>query len=100
MVQSAAEATSDSRTVVFSIAASNYVATDITDLDRPTSYFVVRLSAAPFSTSIVSVDLGGDAEIVFDGFGLPDTGGTIVLQSGNLQRTIVIDGSTGAGVVQ
>jgi hypothetical protein len=100
MAQSAAEVASASRTILFSTAQGSYTAAGIADFDRPTTNYTMRLCAAPFSTTIVSADFGGDAQLVYDGFGLPDSGGTITLQSGHLQRTIIIDAITGVGAVQ
>ena len=46
------------------------------------------------------VDMGGDAQLTFDGYGLPDTGGFVIVQAGDYQYTVVVDPETGAAEVQ
>jgi prepilin-type N-terminal cleavage/methylation domain-containing protein len=100
MVKSAAEVSSSARTIQFSSVNDGYTAVGVQDFDRPLSEYQLRVGSAPYWTNLVSVDFGGNESLVFDGFGRPDSAGTIVLQSGNLQRTIVVDAVTGEGVVQ
>ncbi len=52
---------------------------------------LVWLKAEPYWAVINSVDLGGDTAIVFDGYGAPDSGGTIVVRHGSIASTITID---------
>lgn len=100
MVQREAEVSSSSRTLRFYPAQHRYVAVGVNDFDRPTEDYTVRLQTAPYQCELVSVDLGGDEQITFDGFGLPDSDGTIVVQSGHLQRKVVVDATTGKGEIQ
>jgi hypothetical protein len=46
------------------------------------------------------VDLGGDATLVYDGYGNPDSAGTIVIQLGQYTKRITIDPDTGAATIQ
>ena len=48
----------------------------------------------------VSVDMGGDAQLTFDVWGMPDTGGFVIVQAGDYQYTVVVDLETGAAEVQ
>lgn len=75
---------------------SGWVVRGMADLEHPSSSnYNVDLTLEPYVSSIESVDMGGDTEIVFDGFGIPDTNGEIVLRSGAFTRVIRIAGTTG-----
>jgi len=58
------------------------------------------LSEPPYQAVIVSADFDGDEEVVFDGYGVPDSGGTATVQVGVTQRTVVVDADTGRSTVQ
>ncbi len=58
------------------------------------------LSESPYRALIVSAQFDGDDEIVFDGYGVPDSGGTVTVQVGVMQRTVVTDADTGRTAVQ
>lgn len=90
---------SASRTVTFSSAGESYTLADVADLNRAGAVYSVSLDDDPYYVDIVSVDLGGDEEVVFDGFGQADSGGTIVVRSGGVDNTIVIDAATGLATV-
>lgn len=91
---------SASQTATFDVAADSYVLSGVRHLDRSGSEYTVKLSAEPYSAVLVVVDFGGDAEIVFDGYGVPDSGGSVVVQVGAHQRTISVDPDTGRVSVQ
>ena len=60
---------------------------------------VVDLSVDPYVATILSADFGDDSVIVFDGFGLPDSGGSVVVQVANHKKTIAVDAQTGKPTV-
>ena len=49
----------------------------------------------PYETSITSINLGGDTDVVFDGYGIPDSGGSVTLRLGDTARRVAIDAQTG-----
>lgn len=55
----------------------------------------VRLGDEPYMAKILGADFGGDARLGFDGFGMPDSAGTITIGVGPYTRTLTINGSTG-----
>lgn len=85
-----ARTSSTSQEIVFSVVADNYVITGLLDASTGKTYSV-DVSDDPFLTKIVSVNLGGDSRLVYDGYGHPDSGGDIVLRSGDNIRTIRLD---------
>jgi prepilin-type N-terminal cleavage/methylation domain-containing protein len=90
-----AEQSGAGQTVVFDPAAESYRLLGYGDLDRPGSEYAVDLSEEPYLTGIVSADFGGNLHVIFDGYGLPDNGGTVVLRIGSEVRTVTLDAETG-----
>jgi prepilin-type N-terminal cleavage/methylation domain-containing protein len=84
-------ASSSSRTVRFDLKTNTY------QVDAGET---VRLADEPYGAALESADLGGDDAIVFDGYGAPDGGGTIVLRSGDATRTVTVDPVTGKASVK
>ena len=97
--QRQAKFSSTSQTIAFHVATETYSLPGMPDLDRSGQDYLVRLGDEPYGADIVSVDLGGDAELVFDGYGLPDSGGSVVVSVGSRRRRIDIDPSTGQTTV-
>lgn len=90
-----AQTTSAGVTVTFDAAASTYALVGIADMDDPAAAYTVDLSTSPYGVQLLTADFGGDATIVFDGFGVPDTGGLIVIGIGSEVRTLSVDAATG-----
>jgi prepilin-type N-terminal cleavage/methylation domain-containing protein len=99
LAQRQARFSSTAQTVVFDSAAEACQLIGLPDPDHPGLDYVVNLGAEPYRADIGSVDLGGDAQIVFDGFGQPDSGGSIVVSAGNCYKQIDVDSVTGDATV-
>lgn len=95
MAQRRAKFSSTTQTFKLDLNNNDYSLIDMQDPDHPTNPYVVTLSDEPYLAEIVSLDLGGATKIVFDGYGVPDTDGTITIRSGNRQKKITLDGQTG-----
>lgn len=91
---------SAARTVIFDVAAESYTLSDLEHPDRPGQPYVVVLLDDPYQVEILTVDLGGDATLIFNGYGQADSGGTIEVQSGAIKVTIVVDAATGRARVE
>ena len=83
----------------FDVATNSYRLVGMTDPDRSATEYRVSLSEEPYSANIVSASFGGDAEIIFDGWGAPDSGGSVLVQVGNHQKTIDVSPDTGQASV-
>jgi type II secretory pathway pseudopilin PulG len=81
--------------VSFALTTDSYAIPDLPDLDRPGRSYVVELNSSPYHTSLISADLGGDSDVQFDRFGKPDSGGSIIVESGGFQQSVTIDGDSG-----
>lgn len=86
---------SSSQTVSFTVATDSYVVGTMMDPDRPADPYRVILAQEPYNATIVSADFGGDADLVFDGYGVADSGGTIVLRVGGFEKTITVSSTSG-----
>jgi prepilin-type N-terminal cleavage/methylation domain-containing protein len=95
-----ARSASAPRTVVFETGNNRYRMVGIADLDQPGATYAVRLSDDPYRVSLISADFAGDATIVFDGFGAPDSGGAIVVGCGDFTRTVTVEPASGRITVQ
>jgi type IV fimbrial biogenesis protein FimT len=100
LAQSCAKAASCSRTVCFSTAAGRYQLLNVPAPDGAPGDYTVALSAEPYRAELTSASFSGDSEVTFNGWGLPNKGGAVVLSAGAEQRTVVVDGATGRISVQ
>ena len=91
-----ARMSSSSQSVEFEPLDNTYLLPGIPDLDHSGSDYAVDLNLPPHTATIVSADFGGEVEVTFDGYGVPTNGGTVVVQSGQFQRTISVDSTTGS----
>ena len=93
--RSQAKATSSSRTFQVVVVDDAYLIGEETQIDRASDTYRVDLKLAPYHTAIKSIDLGGDAELVFNGFGEPDSNGVIIINTLQGKKAILIDSVTG-----
>ncbi len=61
---------------------------------------VTRLDQAPYHVRIIAADFGGDSSVQFNGYGMPDTGGSVTVESGGQQRTVTIPSPLDAVVLE
>ncbi len=91
------------QSVVFTPAADTYDLPGMNDINRAGQPFSVDLAKTGYAAQLVSVSfgpLGTDTTVVFDMYGRPDYGGSVVVQTGSEQRTIDVDGATGNVTIQ
>ncbi len=87
--------TGASQTCRFTLADNRYTLVGMPDRDDPASEYSVLVAASPHNGSLASLDLGGDGEIVFDMYGMPDSAGSVSIRVGDEYRTVTIDPETG-----
>lgn len=85
-----ARISSSSQTVDFNIVDHTYRIVGISDIDHPDKLYQVSLSKPPYRAQLVSVDFNSTTSVTFNGYGVPDNSGTIVIQVGNHVETIRI----------
>jgi type II secretory pathway pseudopilin PulG len=95
LAQRQARRSSASQTVTFDVAQSRYQLVGMKHPDHPSQPYEIRVGDEPYRARIVSASFGGDATLVYDGFGKPDSGGQLVIAVGVYQKTIQVDAGTG-----
>ncbi|MGE3316528.1 MAG: Tfp pilus assembly protein FimT/FimU [Planctomycetaceae bacterium] len=95
LARRAAMARSTPQTVVFTAASNQYSLVGMDHPDRIGRPYTILLGESPYQSTLVSASLGGDETVVFNQFGVPDSGGVITVQSGVFQQTVTIDSATG-----
>lgn len=93
--QSYAKTTSAACTVSFSVNSEQYELTNVPSFDGQPGDYTVDLLADPYNAKLTSADFDGATQVVFDGWGMPNSGGTVVIGLGSEQRTVTVDGDTG-----
>ncbi len=84
---------------IISNAAGNKVGYDLRVVEDAGASGVIDLSVEPYGAIIFSAAFGDDAVIAFNGFGLPDSGGSVVVQVANHKKTITVDAEAGKPTV-
>ena len=98
-VRTNARMTSASRRIQFSVTNNNYTLVGVLNPDTPGQTNVVKLNGTVYQATLQSVNLGGDSELIVSGYGVPDSGGTIVVTSGGTTKTINVDAATGKATI-
>ncbi|MCG3180430.1 MAG: hypothetical protein BIFFINMI_02791 [Phycisphaerae bacterium] len=88
------------RTAAFTVASQSYVIEGQTDLNRSGGDYAVDLGDDPYHAQIDSADFEGASSVTFDGYGMPDRGGSIVIRVGDFRRTVTLDRASGNVSVQ
>ncbi len=99
LARATARNTSASVTITFDPGLNTYEMIGVDSLDHPGSNATLVLSDAPYRSELVATGLGGDDTIVFDGFGVPDGGGVVLIQCGAESRLITVNNETGVASV-
>ena len=100
MARSRANSTSTPLMVVFNVASSQYQMPGVPDLKHSTATYTVLLGGEPYKATLVSADFAGAPQVTFDGYGVPNCGGTVVVRAGGFQRTVVLDANSGKATWQ
>ena len=88
LAQRRARLTGQSVTVAFDADTHSYQLVGLSDIDHAGEDYEVRLWAEPYGVLIGAVDAGGDNELIFNGYGEPDSALTITLQAGATAREL------------
>ncbi len=91
MAQQRARVTSQSQTISFNVALDKYELPGVPDPDNAGNDYAVYLAKEPYLASITEAEFNQSPDLVIDGYGVPQSSGTIVIQVGGYQRTITVD---------
>ncbi len=93
--QRQARFTSERRRIDFDLTLNKYALVRVNGEESDTILDVVELADEPYQATIFSANFGGDSSIEFDGFGTPDSGGSVKVQVGTHQRTVSLAADSG-----
>lgn len=99
LARSRAKSSGTSQTVTFDTATDTYELLGMSHPDHPGHSYRVLLSSEPYQASIAAVDFDGTDKIVFDGYGVPTAGGSVVVTVGQYGKTITVDADTAKATV-
>ncbi len=95
-----AKASSASQSVEFDVDLNQYTLPGLAPLDPHQADYTVLPSQPPYRAVMTEAIFGDDDVVIFDGWGVPDSGGRVTLQCAAEQRTVVLDSLTGEAAVQ
>jgi prepilin-type N-terminal cleavage/methylation domain-containing protein len=99
LAQREAKAASADRTVAFEAGKECYTLNGVDHPDRPGAPYLVELAGEPYGAALVSANFGGDAELTYNGYGVPKKGGKVVLRIAAHCREINVDAASGAAAI-
>ena len=90
--QRQAKSSNVAQTVRFDMAIDEYSLVGMPHPDHPSLEYKVSLTQEPYRVMLVSAVFTADNsnEIIFDIYGMPDGGGSVVIGIGSLVRTITV----------
>lgn len=100
LARSAASQASASRQVAFNSGNHTYQLQNVKNLNDNAANYDVDLTDPPYDAQIDAVDFGGDAVLVFDGYGTPDSGGFVQIEVGTEVRRVDVDATSGRATIQ
>jgi type II secretory pathway pseudopilin PulG len=95
----AARSRGASVTIAFDTANHRYTITGLPNPNSPGSANVVDLAEGSHASTLTAASFGGDATIVFNAFGMPDSGGSVTVASGGSTQTVTVEAGTGRATV-
>jgi type II secretion system protein H len=86
---------STAQSIQFDVGANSYTIPGLADPDRPSKSYQVSLARIGLEAQITKVDAGGDATLLIDGYGTPDSDARITVVAGKHSQTVVLNAATG-----
>ncbi len=98
-VRTSARTTSATCRIQFSVTGNSYTLVGVANPNQSGQSYVVNLNGNVYQATLQSASLGADTELIFSGFGVPDSGGTIQVAVDTQTRTITVDATTGKATI-
>ena len=95
LAQAKAYTTGQAVTVSFNVGADMLTVPGMSALEKSSLDYTVRFAEAPYRAHLLLADFDGTPVVSFDGFGVPNRTGFVVLRAGKVFKTIVLEPSTG-----
>jgi len=91
LARSKALSASSSQTVSFTLSPARYRLVGLADPSHPELEYQVELRGEPYCCELLQAAFGGNSSVIFDGFGRPNSGGTIALRCGGWTKTLTLE---------
>ena len=89
--------------VTFSPSTHSYSIPQVSSLNSITQTFQVSLSVSPYQSTLNSVSFpggtGGDLQVIFNHYGSPDSGGSVIVHCGTINKTVQLNANTGEATI-
>ena len=99
LAQRQARIASTAKKIGFDVAGDSYALSGVRHLSRAGATYTVKLTDEPYGVKLVSANFDGDTELTFDGYGVPDSGGSAVVACSAESYRITVAAQTGAVTV-
>jgi len=99
LAQRAARAAGSSTVVSFDTVNHSYQLTGVDALDGAGTYGV-DLQVSPYQSTLNTASFGSGSILTFDGWGVPDANGTVVVSVGSETRTVTLSHPSGDVAIQ
>ncbi len=105
--RSQAQISSVPKTVSFDTSQNQYTIPGVASLDPSSGPYVVDVTVEPYFSVLDAAVLDDPTDasdsttaVIFDGYGVPDSGGTVSVKAGGITKTVTLDPGTGMATVQ
>ncbi|MDB5340276.1 MAG: putative fimbrial protein [Planctomycetaceae bacterium] len=99
-VRQVARASSAPKSLVITSASKTYTLNGVEHPDRNNIAYVVSLADVASTARFGTINFGGDPVLIFNGFGYPDSGGSVQIIVGTVTKTVTVDAQTGSSTIQ
>jgi prepilin-type N-terminal cleavage/methylation domain-containing protein len=99
LARQAAMSESSVKTVTFIPLSDSYAIAGVDHPDHPGQAYSVDLTDHPYDSAITTALFGTGLVVQFDRFGVPDFGGSVMVQSGTATQTVTLNADTGKASV-
>jgi prepilin-type N-terminal cleavage/methylation domain-containing protein len=100
LAKTRARTASHSQSVTFDRSTGTYTLPGEASPDHPSSTYSVDLRKAPYQASLVAASFSGTSAITFNGYGVPDSAGSVTVQAGSSRRTVAVSANSGEITIQ
>ncbi len=94
-----ARTSSIAQTVAFDPNNDTYSISPMPRPENPAQPWTVRLADDPYRVDLTTADFGGDTTLIYNGYGLPDSGGSVTLVVGSITRMVSVNAQSGVASV-
>lgn len=91
------------QTILFTDANDSYELVGLANPDRPSEPYLIDLASSSYSATLGNIafgDTGTASTLLFNQFGRPDYGGSVVVSVGDVEQTVVVEAVSGKVSVQ